>query len=135
MIQIIYHPASIEDFKAAVNFMSEKGLSNAAPSVSRPVASEENGPYVKRFLKEKGQERFRLTTDERALMEEKGYTREQIAQIRLEGIESVSDSVEEVQPVGKSEGFVAFFDEDEEEEQQRRDEKHGLYGGKEDSAN
>ena len=115
MIQIIYNPASIEDFKAAVNFMSEKGLSNAAPSVSRPVASEENGPYVKRFLAEKGQERFRLTGDERDLMALKGYTREQIAQIRLEGIDSVSDSVEEVQPVVTTEGFNAFFDDEEEE--------------------
>lgn len=118
MIQITYSPSTIEDFKEAVKFLSEHGVPlQSAPSISRPTAtSEENGPYVTRFLKEKGQERFRLTGDERALMERKGYTREQIAQIRLEGIGAVSESVEEVQPV-KSEGFDAFFPDGDDEDE------------------
>ena len=133
MIQITYNPASIEDFKEAVKFLKEQG--SFAPVSVRPSAQkeEENGPWVSRYLREKNQERFRLTGDEKALMEANGYSREDIAQIRIEGIDSVSAKPIPVEI--ESEGFNAFFEDDEEEEQTRRDEKHGLYGGKEDSAN
>lgn len=131
MIQITYNPSSIEDFKEAVRFMKEQG--NLAPASIRPPASvEENGPWVSRYLREKNQERFRLTGDEKALMEANGWTREDIAQIRIEGIDSISTKPAPVQV--DSVGFNSFFEEDE-EEQQRRDEKNGLYGGREDFAN
>lgn len=134
MIQITYNPASIEDFKEAVRFMKEQG--GLAPVTVRPTAAkeEENGPFVRQFLQEKGQERFRLNAGERDLMESKGYTREDIAKIRLGLLTPDEESPDESESP-KSKGYSAFFDEDEEEEQLRRDEKHGLYGGKEDSSN
>ncbi len=135
MIQIVYNPATIEDFKDAVLFMREQG-GQIAPVSVRPSAQkeEENGPYVKQFLQSKGQERFRLTSDERDLMALKGYSREDIAKIRLGLFTPDEVSIPDIETPVQSEGFNSFF-EDDEEEQTRRDEKHGLYGGKEDSAN
>lgn len=66
----------------------------------------------------------------------KGYSREDIAKIRLGLFTPDEVSIPDVETPVQSEGFNSFFEDDEEEEEQtRRDEKHGLYGGKEDSAN
>jgi hypothetical protein len=140
MIQIVYNPTSLQDFKDAVLFAREQG-GQVAPVSVRPSAQkeEENGPYVKQFLQSKGQERFRLTADERDLMALNGYSREDIAKIRLGLFMPDEVSPSDVETPVESIGFNSFFpsgeDEDEDEEQQRRDEKNGLYGGREDSAN
>lgn len=119
MIQIVYNPATIQDFKDAVLFMREQG-GQIAPVSVRPSAQkeEENGPYVRQFLQSKGQERFRLTSDERDLMASNGYSREDIAKIRLGLFTPDEVSIPDVETSVQSEGFNSFFEDGEEENEE-----------------
>jgi hypothetical protein len=103
MIQIIYNPATLDDFKSAVEFMKDKGVASIAPSIRPPVEERGDEPNVKRYLTETGQSRFRLSEVERA----SGLSREEAAAIRLKGLST--DPLEVPEDLAQSDEDFSIF--------------------------
>lgn len=112
MISIQYNPTSLDDFKAAVEFLSERGISSQAPKVSAPPVKVE--PNVRKYLEITGDKRFRLTEEEAGLVNN-GVTRDEIAAMRLVNLGDVPSSPESEEP--QDSGFSLFGDGAEDEKE------------------
>ncbi len=82
MIRIVYNPTSLEDFKAACEFMESKGF-NVKPTAQAPAANGERGEFESTFLLKTGQKRFKMSSEERARVEGGQCTKEDIAKERI----------------------------------------------------